>query len=122
MIGKEITTTYDISTSKGIALKISAAAEADVARLKVIKEAKGDAGAGAQLGSEIRAVVQTKSQVTTDFFQQDQSFAQAACFIGSLLNRADLSAADQQFFEQQRRALAVNRVAYLDVLTGLKKK
>ena len=120
MIGQEISAKYDIKTARSVALKISAAAEADVARLKGLKEAKADAGAEAKLGTEIKAIVETKSKVTTDFFQQDQSFAQAACFIDSILSR-EVSAADRAFFEEQRRALATNRVTYLDVLTGLKK-
>lgn len=121
MIGQEISAKYDISTARSVALKISAAAEADVAKLKGLKEAKVDAGTEAKLGTEIKAVVETKSKVTTDFFQQDQSFAQAACFVDSILSRSDLSGSDRDFFESQRRALATNRVAYLDVLTGLKK-
>lgn len=121
MIGQEISAKYDISTARSVALNISAAAEADVAKLKGLREGKLDAGTEAKLGTVIMAVVETKSKVTTDFFQQDQSFAQAACFVESILARSDLSAPDRDFFEGQRRALSTNRVAYLDVLTGLKK-
>lgn len=122
MVGQEITAKYDISTARLVAGKIVAAAQADVGLLKGVKEGKLDVGAEAKLGSELKAVVETKSKVTTDFFQQDQSFAQAACFMDSVLTKSGLSAADQAFFEEQRRALAANRVSYLDVLTGLKKK
>jgi len=97
-----------------------AAAEADLEELRGLENASVEGEVEARLGSELQGVVTTKSSVTTDFFQQDQSFAQAACFIQSVLSE-NLSESDRLYFEDVRQKLAVNRVSYLDVLTGLKK-
>lgn len=121
LVAQEITAKYDITNSRLIATKLVAAAEADVQVLKSLKEAKADATLEAKLGSELKAVVETKSKVTTEFFQQDQSFAQTACFINSTLAKPDITQSDKAFFEGKLREIANNRVTYLELISGVKK-
>jgi len=120
LAAQEITAEYNISQSRTLASRLLAAAEADLEELRGLENASVEGEVEARLGSELQGVVTTKSSVTTDFFQQDQSFAQAACFIQSVLSE-NLSESDRLYFEDVRQKLAVNRVSYLDVLTGLKK-
>ncbi len=120
LVAKEITAEYNIEQSRSLVSKLVAAAEADVEAIRVLKRAKVEGLAEAKLGSELKGVVKTTSSVTTDFFQQDQSFAQAACYFQAVL-QDDLSESDRKYFEGARQKLAKNRVTYLDVLTGLKK-
>ncbi|EHR5760291.1 hypothetical protein KUK88_000006 [Vibrio parahaemolyticus] len=117
LVAKEITAKYDLEESRSFATKLLASAEKDIEAL-----GKGSANVdlNASLGSTLKGAVTTKSNVTTDFFQQDQSFVQAACWFDNILAR-ELSESDQREFEKYRQELAKNRVDYLDVITGLKK-
>ena len=118
----EISKRITISDARELATNLAVAAQADVDRLKAIGNAGGsvETGASAQLGKQLQGVVTTKTVVTTEFFQQDQSFAQAACYLETILTK-ELSRDDREFFEEKRRSLMSNRTTYLDYLTGLKK-
>lgn len=121
MLSQQTKTRFDVKEARDFTAKAVAAAQADVAFLKrAVKggiEVKGEA----KLGQEVRAVVERNSSVTTDFFQQNQTFAQIACYFQSILAQPGLSAEDRAFFEARRRDLATNRIAYMDVISGLKK-
>lgn len=121
MIAQEIKAKYDVTTGRQLATKLSAAAEADVAQLKKFTELGGKLEVEAKLGTELKGTVETKAAVTTEFFQQDQTFAQTACWLKSVLAEKNLSAGDRSDYEAARKSIAKNRVQYLDLLTGLKK-
>ncbi|WP_230969991.1 hypothetical protein [Nitrogeniibacter aestuarii] len=121
LIAQEITQNNTIDTSLVLASKFSAAAEADAEKMVLIKAGSGEVNFEGKLGREIKTVVATKTKVTTEFFQQDHSFAQVACWFDDILSRKNISKDDRRKFEQFRQEIAKNRVTYLDALTGLKK-
>ena len=121
LVAQEITAKYDIESGRKLAADLAVAADADVAQLKKFKELGGKINAEAELGTTLKGTVTTKSNVTTEFFQQDQSFAQSVCWLQSVLAEKNLSTADRAAYEAARQKIAANRVTYLDLLTGIKK-
>ena len=113
---------FEVVSAKNFASILTAAAKADVEKLKSIDPngANAKSETDARLGSVIKGKVTTKSNVTTEFYEQDVSFTQAACYFESVLKQ-NLSEDDRKFFEERRRELAKNRTTYLDVITGVKK-
>jgi hypothetical protein len=121
LVAQEISTQYDVESGRKLAANLAVAAEADVANLKAFKDLGAKVNGESQLGTTLRGTVTTKSNVTTEFFQQDQSFAQSVCWLQSVLAEKNLSSPNREYYEDQRKKIAANRVTYLDLLTGIKK-
>ena len=121
LLADQVNAKYDVSDARAFVTEASAAAEADLAVLKKGGKAKGELSGAAKLGATIKAVVQTKSSVSTEFYQQDKGFVQMICLLNSLIEKPNLSPTDRQFFELERREMIANRSDYLKVLGGLKK-
>lgn len=122
MIAQEISSKYDVTRSRTFAANLSAAAKADVAYIKRLSELSAQGTLDSKLGSEIKAVIEVKSGVSQSYFEQDGVFATAICWFNNELERDNLTAEDSEFWKEQKKEMARNRVEYVQVLTGLKKK